>query len=330
MINNILIFRTDRIGDLIVSCPAIVTIKNYIKDSNIVLITSRKNYEYAKRLNLFNEIYIFPDKNIISKIFFIINLIKRKFKYVFVFDGKERSIITCFLVRSKNKIALTPKINFLYKILNIKFFLDDEKTNLDEIFQNFLDYCQINTKISNYDFLKNKSNNNFSNQIEIKDYLHIHLDEKWFSEMYIKKYTDINPDYSAFIEFLNKIAERNHILITTGLIDFALIDKLKNEFFDKINTKIFIKKIKNYSINLIYKPTFEDIESLLRNSNTLIACHGAITHAANSFNVKKIDILEKSRADFYKRFTSYLNNYHSVYRSNFNILKNEISKKILN
>jgi len=30
MINNILIFRTDRIGDLLVSCPAIITIKKKV------------------------------------------------------------------------------------------------------------------------------------------------------------------------------------------------------------------------------------------------------------------------------------------------------------
>ena len=64
MINNIMIFRTDRIGDLLISCPAIITIKNYIKDSNITLITSKKNYEYARSLNLFDKVYKFPDKNL--------------------------------------------------------------------------------------------------------------------------------------------------------------------------------------------------------------------------------------------------------------------------
>ena len=55
MNNNILIFRTDRIGDLLVSCPAIATIKENIIDSEITLITSKKNYEYAKSFNFFHE-----------------------------------------------------------------------------------------------------------------------------------------------------------------------------------------------------------------------------------------------------------------------------------
>ena len=145
----------------------------------------------------------------------------------------------------------------------------------------------------------------------------------------IGDYTDI-ISFDDFIKFLEKIYQKNDILITTGLIDFSLIDDLKSKYFTKVNDKIFIKKNGDKSIYLVYKPLFEDLESLLRNSKTLIACHGAITHAANSFNVKKLDILEKSKANFYNRFTSYLTDYHTIYRSNFNSVKSEIYKKILN
>ena len=48
MINKILIFRTDRIGDLIVTCPTIISIKKYFKECDITLIASNKNFEYAK------------------------------------------------------------------------------------------------------------------------------------------------------------------------------------------------------------------------------------------------------------------------------------------
>ena len=45
---NILIFRTDRIGDLIFTCPTILTLKKHITDCKISLVTSEKNYKYAK------------------------------------------------------------------------------------------------------------------------------------------------------------------------------------------------------------------------------------------------------------------------------------------
>ena len=60
MDKNILIFRTDRIGDLIVTCPTIITIKKYFKNPKITLISSNKNFEYAKSLNIFDQIYKFP------------------------------------------------------------------------------------------------------------------------------------------------------------------------------------------------------------------------------------------------------------------------------
>jgi len=321
MSNNILIFRTDRIGDLLVTCPTIISIKNYLKSTNLVLITSNKNYEYALSLDLFDEVYKFPEKGIFNKIFFILRLIKKKFDYIYVFDGKERSIISTFFIRSKFKVALMDKNKFFYKFMNIKFFLDTEETNLTNIFQQFLSYTNINTKISNYDFLSSKIDNNFSSEIKIKNYLHIHLDEKWFNNIYIKNYTNIGPSYNEFVEFLEITSKEKDVLITTGLIDFDLINELKNKFFKKVNKKIFIKQGIDKSIYLIYKPTFKDLVSLLRHSDILIACHGSITHAANSFNVKKIDILEKNKIKFYRRFTSYLKNYYPIYRSNFSNLK---------
>jgi len=318
---NILIFRTDRIGDLIVTCPAIYTIKEYFNESNIILIASEKNYNYAKSLNIFEKIYEFPKNNFIGKFLLIKKLNKIKFDYIFIFDGKDRSILSANFIHSKNKVALSSKIKTFYKISKIKFFEDNGKTDLSEIFQKMFDYCQIKTKIGNYNFINNKKDNNFSSKIPINEYVHIHLDEKWFNNLYIKSYTNINPQYDEFIDLVNSISEKKDILITTGLNDTNLTFELINKFFQQIDKKIYYKKNHNRSIYLIYKPTFEDLESLLRKSKILIACHGAITHAANSFNIKKIDIIESSHENFYKRFTSYLSFYKLIYRENFTSLK---------
>ena len=325
---NILIFRTDRIGDLIVACPAILAIKKYFKNSDITLIASEKNTSYAKKLNIFKNVLEFPKKNIFSKINFVYRLSKTNFSYIFVFDGKERSIYSTAFIKSKYKVALASKIKMHYRIFKIKYFVESESTNLNTIFQESIKYCQIDSKISDYNFLTRKNDNNFSSNISIKNYLHIHLDEKWVSSLYISSYTNINPNYDEFIDFLNILSGKNDILITTGLHDFELINELKNKFFEKKSNNIFFKKNFEKLIYFVYKPTFDDIESLLRNTKVLIACHGAITHASNSFNVKKIDILEHVKLNFYKKFTSYLDDYHPIYRSNFVLLRKEINKKI--
>ena len=322
MLKKILVFRTDRIGDLIVNCPSIITIKNYFQNSEITLVASDNNIEYAKSLNIFKNIYSFPRKNLLKKIKLINNLNKEKYDYIFVFDGKERSILSTYFIKSKFKVALSQSFKFYYKFLKIKFFKDNYKTNLNELFKEMLLHCNIHTEIKHYDFLKTKEDNSFSSKISTKSYVHIHLDEKWFSDLYIK------TSYKQFTEFLINISKIDNVLITTGVNETSLVNELMNRFFDQEIDNIFInKKFKNI-IYLINKPSFEDIESLLRNSKVLITCHGAITHASNSFKVKKIDILEKSKLSFYKRFTSYLHDYHPAYRSSFDILITEINKKL--
>ena len=63
---------------------------------------------------------------------------------------------------------------------------------------------------------------------------------------------------------------------------------------------------------------------MLRKTKTLISCHGAVTHAANSFNVKIVDIIEKNKEAWYSRYTSYLNNYNLIYRNDFYKLKKNL------
>ena len=54
--NKVLIFRTDRIGDLLITCPAIISVKNKLKNPKITIVTSSKNYDYAKNLNIFDNV----------------------------------------------------------------------------------------------------------------------------------------------------------------------------------------------------------------------------------------------------------------------------------
>ena len=327
---NILIFRTDRIGDLILTCPIILSIKQNFKNCKITLVTSTKNFNYAKNLNLFDRVVFFPDHGFINKIKFIRHLSKEVFDYIFIFDGKDRSIYTSSFIKSKNKFALIPNKNIKYfcRFFNIKYYLDNYEASIHEIFSKLIILSKLKEFSNNFNFLQSSKDNNFSYNIKIKNYIYLHLDEKWFKKMYIKNYTDINPLYDDFINFISTISKKDNILITTGLINLELVDKLKNNFFEHVNKNIFHKKISNFNIYLIDKPSFKDIESMLRQAKTLVACHGAITHASNSFQLKIIDIIEEEKVSFYKRFTSYIYKYESVYRNDFSILKNNILDKI--
>ena len=325
MTNNILIFRTDRIGDLLSTCPAMLTIKKKIDNSKITLITSKKNHDYAKSFQFFDNVIMFPSKNLFEKIKFVYNLSKKKFDYILVLDGKDRSLISSIFIKSPYKVGIISekRVSNIWKFFKIKL-LNNTESKIIELLEESLKYCKISESISNYNFLNSKKDNNFSSKIKINNYLHIHLDEKWFKDLYIKRYTDINPSYNDMVNFLNLIVKKYNVLITTGLIDFKLIDNLKNNFFDKLNEKIYFKKSQNNSIYFIYKPSFEDLESLLRKSKILITCIGAITHAANSFNVEIIDIIEENCSLTYSRYTSYLSNYKTIFRNKFTLIQQKL------
>ena len=126
MSKNILIFRTDRIGDLLLTCPSIKTIKEYFPDSKLTIVTSEKNFSYAKTFGFFDKVYLFPKAGIFKKIKLFKELSKKIFDNIFIFDGKDRSIlISCFL-KSQKKVAkiINKKQAFFCKIIKIKFSYD--------------------------------------------------------------------------------------------------------------------------------------------------------------------------------------------------------------
>ncbi len=70
--NNYLFFRTDRIGDFLMSAVLIKSIKKNDKDSHITVVTSNKNFFYIKSLNFIDEVFLYPE-NFFKKIFFFLN-----------------------------------------------------------------------------------------------------------------------------------------------------------------------------------------------------------------------------------------------------------------
>ena len=112
------------------------------------------------------------------------------------------------------------------------------------------------------------------------------------------------------------LSNKNNVLITTGLVSNNLIERLILESKVKLNSNIYKYNLRE-NVFIVNKPTFLDLESLLRKTKTLISCHGALTHVAASLNVKIIDVVEKSSDELVKRYSIYIKNYYKVYRDNF-------------
>ena len=288
---EILIFRTDRVGDLLFSLLFIKIIKKNFPKCRITLITSSKNYEYA---NTFEDIdkTILLKNNIFSKINLIIKIRKNLYDAIIVHDGKGRSKFVSFFLRSKKRvICTTDLINTQIDI--IKKTCQELQLKYDDDCLNFLD-----------------QRNHKSVKMPFKNYIHLHFDEKWIHNKYIKKYTSIEPTKDDLINFIkNLISKNKNIIITTGKNKSHLLSEIKNDI-DSDKVKIFDNQ------NLL------EIEYIVFNSDLLVTCHGWITHIAGAKKIKQIDIIDSSYP--YHTWTSHLRNYNYLNRKEFKILATEI------
>jgi len=58
--NKYIFFRTDRIGDFLMSSILFKSIKNSDNKSIITIIASKKNFEYIKNFEFVDEVILFP------------------------------------------------------------------------------------------------------------------------------------------------------------------------------------------------------------------------------------------------------------------------------
>ena len=288
--NRFLIFRTDRIGDFLISAILIKCIKDNDPLAHISVVASNKNYSYIKTFPYINQV-IQLNNNIFSKIYVFFNLFKFNYKSIIVHDNKNRSKFITFFLRSKNKIKISnTKTESQIKL--IKDILKKIKFNFFNNSLNILTHRSIN---------KDKNEN----------LIQLHFDEKWIFNDYIKKFVNIEPTELELANFLKKIIKNKNkeLIITTG---FNLPNKIKN--IETILKKLKIKLYKNMD--------FLELEKITSKSNILISCHGAISHVAAANNIKQIDIIDKSY-DYFK-WSDHFRNYNFLYRDNFDKLSEKI------
>ncbi len=292
--NKYLIFRTDRLGDFLITAILIRSIKRNDPSSYIIVVASKNNYDYIKTFDFVNEVILFK-KSILSRIKIIIKLLKNSYKSVIVHDSKKRSkFISYFLkenitINIDNTLGNThiKNVELILKKLNFEFIHDDLNILDNRIYENSINF-----------------NGN---------YIVIHFDEKWIHNKYILSYINIEPNEEQLVSFLNSIVDRTNkkILITTG------------KQSPKILNKIFLKNI-NPKIKFLDNLNFYQVEKVISNCDLLISCHGAVSHICSAKNIPQIDIIDPSYK--YSLWTDHFRKYTSINRSSFI----ELSRTILN
>ncbi len=307
---KILIFRTDRIGDFLVISPIISSLLRNIKNCSIDIVCSKKNYEFINSFECFDKVFLYPT-NILKKISFFLKL--RKYDYILVTDGKKRSIFISILKSSKFKFLFTPSITKkkFFKIFFNKVFLIDYKLPKINLIKNFLNKINCDLVDSDINFLINHENTkHLKYKIPQKNFIILNFDEKWFNEKYIKSYSRIEPSKEQFKKFINNLSSYKNIVIVNGFIENPILNNFDLNNLNNVT-------IKN-NINIF------ELQNLIKNAECVITCHGAPSHIASNYNIKIIDIIDKSEKDFFLSYNHHFVNKTQIFRQDFEILSREI------
>ena len=332
-----LILRTDRLGDFYITIPYINSLTRLYGKKNVDVIVKKHIYYHIKKKKfLYNKLYSFAEKGIFERISLIFKLRKQKYKQLIIFDGKDRSIILSKFLNVEKIYHTYPrkKKNYLANILFSKkyiTFFDDRIIPLADLYKKIFDRIGINIIRKDFNILLYKNIKKigiFKNEnIGAKKFVHIHVDEKWFSNFYIKELTNISPNVDDFFFFLRKIVKvkKTNLIITTGTIELPFIKKIACKYFFAKDKKYFYLKVGKFKVILLNKVSIVNLEIISMNASNIITCHSPLTHIAASFNINLIDIIDKAHERWYYRHTSHIKKYNKLYRETFN----KLSKKIL-
>ena len=170
---NFLIFRTDRIGDFLLTAILVNSIKRNNPKTNINIVASQKNYKYIRTFSNIDNVLVLKN-TFFEKLKFILKYKNNKYDYIIVHDNKKRSLFVSKFLNSKS-------ILFLKNDKNMKH-IDQIKCILHELNFNFSE-----NDLSNFE--------NRCNQIKNLpiDYIVFHFDENGLINFILKIIQTLNP-----------------------------------------------------------------------------------------------------------------------------------------
>lgn len=315
---KILVFKSDRIGDLINISSVIYNLKKNFPYSEITIVCSKYNSRIANYYKDIKDIIILNKSFFFFSIKYFKKLYLTKYDLLLQLDGKKNSYLSSAFINANIKGGL---IFIKYKKILNNFSSIKRPNFLISKFFDYLEPC-----IEDYEILNNKdyhylnlylnilkkfnltiySNDHYlpfndANNQNFKNYLHIHIDERW------EKFDD--NLYINFINKINDILNKNKIVITSNINGNKFYFKIKDEF--KSNDNFLFKD--NVSI--------KDLLNIIFYSQAVLSSHsGFIVHAAAAFKKKIIDLVPKNINNELDRWVPYNINYKRFNNEDFSKL----------
>ncbi len=349
---KIIIFRTDRLGDYIIHSRPIYEIKQKYDDSYIVVVCSKINKKILKEVNYIDELIEFNKTDtIFKKIKTFFYIIKAYYHAIFVLDGKNFSYLCNIFARAKRKYGLLyqSKKKFFfdfksYKPSKLYAFLFFNKTELftsrkylvasENLCQKYLNlFNELNLDLTIQDKYifqspkKIKSEfNTLASKLDLKNYIIIHLDEKWQDIKDIK--TGLSTSLTNFQKKINK-----KIIITAFNNDFDYFKNIKIDFpyYNCVNSDF--KNVKISNITILDNINIFMFERFLKFSDLNISCHsGFVAQVSGANGSKLLDIINEADHEWYSCWKP-MNTSHNFtfksFKSGLNKKSNEIFNEII-
>lgn len=315
---KILIFKSDRLGDLINISSVIYNLKKNFPSSEITIVCSKYNSRIAKYYPDLQNIIIFDKSFFKFSLKYFKKLYLTKYDLLLQLDGKKSSYFCSSIVNSNikaglvfiknknifNSLIIVKRPNFLiskfftylepciedYKVLNNKHY------HYLNLYLNILKRVNLIIYSKNHYLPYNKTNNQ-----KFKNYLHVHIDERW------KKFDKIF--YVNFVDKINNFSITNKIIITSNFNGNNFYFNIMNKF--KSNNNFLFKD----------KVSINDLLNIIFYSQTVLSSHsGFIVHAAAAFQKNIIDLVPKNINSELDRWVPYNINYKRFNNENFSQL----------
>ena len=332
--NNYLIIRNDGIGDLILSLPILEKLKEK-KRSLLYLVCSNRNIELAKHLKEIGLVdHIIQFKGEVKSKYSYYNYVKNilrniQFEHIFILKPSITNLLISISLRRKkiySIIALNESKIFKLKkysppILSSYFlekyelidcrnnYKNSANTHMSKHYLNLynLSYSTLRkvkfnlSKTNKIKRLNNKSTIYLRKIKKLINYSHknsiilFHFDEKWDRSILS------NKEFEVFFEHLFNF-RNSTIIVTKGLAKnkyekiiykIGKFKKLSNNFYSSIEIK---------NLFFVKKSSYSELSAILSISDIVVTPHGGLSHSSVLFDKKLIDLIEKDRKTFYKKW----------------------------
>tara|TARA_Y200000002_G_scaffold361244_1_gene347172 strand:- start:2081 stop:3091 length:1011 start_codon:yes stop_codon:yes gene_type:complete len=330
MNEEIIIFKNDKIGDLLHAYNAIQDIINKNLNKKVLIFLSHYNSEMK---------FLFKSNNVRFKI--ITEKINKKDKIKLFLFFLKTNIKEVYIFKPSNFLFFLPLIFYLKKIKFFGICVDNINYKRPALFlRNFLTKISVNDRGSKKirksinELYMSLINNNSHSKFEI-------IEEKHISKLKSKDYILVHYNKFKFNKLNLGLSDLN--ILIDKLIKLGKNIVLTNDLNDNFTNNLLLEKYNNQNKEFVsYYPNIkaEDLFKLIGNAKIVISFHGTITSMAAIQKTKVIDLFNceiNSKNDFYRyknafhEFVPKLKNYEfMIPKKNFNITINRIENLLLN